>query len=301
MARPKAEVDETSTEVHAVLETDNVATPPLVSMSFQGTADPVELWNDLERLGWIVPARPPRPASAIEWVHSDGRDNEFHVRPYRIHDFRLLPGDWPAASRPRVGALTVSVLQRHDVQIHADQAYLQLIFPAQLEAESEGIIDLRSPADPLPNTLIIERASSSMAALCDYRTFDAASRSINEPLVWAERARQVARKELRAQRTVVKQAVHAWRVGAGDAPTIRQGQERSLRIVVPDVRASGDLVKTLRSIMDDRMGTLALTPMSDAVHTRHGGLLIIGSVASDRLVRTREVLIDRYPFIVVRM
>ena len=185
------EVDEDSEEVRAVLTAGSLTSPPLVTMSFQGLAEPVALWTDLEKLGWLIPARPLRPAVAIDWVGEGAED--FVVRPYRVNDFRIQPGAWPPATRARIGALTVAVLQRHAVQIVADEGYLQLIFPADLDPQGDGGIDLRLPADPLPNTLIIERAEDSMAGFCAYRTYGARAQSFTEPLVWAERARQVAR------------------------------------------------------------------------------------------------------------
>ncbi len=292
-------VDEDSEEVHAVLTAGNLQRPPLVSFSFQGLAEPVELWSDLRELGWVVPPRPPRPASAIEWT-GDG-DNEFEVRAYRVIDYRIQPGQWPAESRPRIGALTVSALQRHGVHIHADDGYLQLIFPAQLEAERRGTIDLRTSVDPLPDTVILERAANSMARLCAYRTYGARSGTHIDRLVWAERARQVAQTELRAQRTVVKNALHAWQVQPGDPPEGADNQARSLRLIVPDVRGGSDLIATLRSHMGSRVGSLPLTPMVGSETTTRSGLLIIGVVANEKLARVRDVLLERHPAIFVRI
>ncbi len=302
MMRPAANIDQSSNEVHAVLEAGSLARPPLVSLSFQGLVEPEELFADLEALGWIIPIRPPRPASAIDWSSPDDEGNAFSVRGYRIDDFRLQPGQWPAATRSRIGALTVAVLEKHLAHIHADDAYLRLLSPAEVEAgETIETIDLRAPADPLPNTVIIERSVDSMAALCDYRTFGAQSRAMDDVLVWAERARQVAHNELRAQKAVVLNAIHAWRVTGGDAPDTPESGERSLRMVIPDARAGLELVGSLQSMMGNRMGTLSLVPMNGAVNTTHAGLLVVGLVDSDKLDRVRELLVQRNPSIIVRV
>ena len=293
------EVDDASQEVHAILTAGSLSTPPLVSLSFQGLSEPVALWADLEALGWVVPPRPLRPAVAIEWV-GDGPE-DFVVKPYRVDDFRIQPGPWPAASRARIGALTVAVLQRHSVRILADGGYLQLIFPAQLAAEQRGDIDLRLPADPLPDTVIIERRADSMSAFCAYRAFGVASGSASEPLIWAERARPVARTELAAQRTVVEKALYAWRVADGSAPEPADIESRSLRLIVPDARTGSELVSKLRVFMGDRVGALALTPMEGSTRTKHAGLLVVGVVAADKIGRVREVLTERHPSIFVRV
>ncbi len=301
MMRPAAELNQASYEVHAVLEAGSLSRPPLVSLSFQGLAEPTSLFTDLESLGWVIPSRPPRPASAIDWSTPDENGNAFTVRGYRVDDFRPQPGVWPTATRSRIGALTVAVLQRHKVTIHADEAYLRLLFPAQADADEAEVLDLRLPADPLPDTIIIERATDSMAGLCDYRVFSAQARVTSELLVWAERARQVAHTELRAQRTVVDNSVHAWRVVDGDAPDTPTTSERSLRIVVPDARAALDLVTALRSMMGDRVGTLSLAPMDGAPNTTRSGLLIVGLVEASKIDRVRELLLQRYPSIIIRI
>lgn len=293
------EINEASTEVHAVLASGSLSSPPQVSLSFPGLDDPVSLWNDLQSLGWVIPPRPPRPSSAIRWL-GDG-PNDYEIRPYRVNGFRIQPGPWPDVARTRIGALTVSVLQKHAVQIHADAPYMELIFPAQLEAERSGLIDLRMPADPLPNTVVIERAADSMAALCSYKTFGAKGGGYAEPLFWAERARQVAQTELRAQRTVVQNAIHAWRVGSGDAPDHPTIEQRSLRIIVPDVRAGAELVAMLRAHMGERVGSLPLSPMADSPRTRYAGLMIIGVVDVEKITQVREVLVQRHPTIFVRL
>ena len=88
-----------------------------VIFSFEGTNPPKGLLADLQRIGWIVPPPPPPPSSAIDWTPDPTAGTDYTLRPWRVKEFRLEGGDWPAPTEREIGALTIQMLKHHRVVI----------------------------------------------------------------------------------------------------------------------------------------------------------------------------------------
>jgi len=284
-----------STRIYAVLDSPDLSTPPYVLLSYQGLEEPTELWDALVRIGWMIPPRPKPPESAV----SNGRAGRT-VLPHRINDFALREGVWAADSRAKIGGLTVSILQRFGVEVHAPPSYERLLFPAQVDAAGHGVESAPGPADPAPNTLIIERLEESFAGSCAYRMHGASSRLFPVELTWGERARPVAPEEVPRQSLVVERAVFAWHVGDGPAPLPQSEREKSVRIAAPDARQAGELLQLLRDTRGDQVSSLPLTPMPGSPATIRDGLLIIAVVESSRSSRVAQMLLERFSGIIIR-
>lgn len=90
--------------------------PPEVVLSFQGLHEPVELWTELQQIGWIIPAMPPRPANAIEWTPDPVAGTDFTVLPWTVTEFRLEEGAWSVPA-DEVGTRTLDALLDHQGKI----------------------------------------------------------------------------------------------------------------------------------------------------------------------------------------
>ena len=90
---------------------------PEVLLSFEGTAPPMGLFGDLQRLGWVVPSPPPPPSSAIDWTPDPTTGADYTLRPWRVEEFRLGAGSWPEPTEKEIGALTIQTLKHHRVVI----------------------------------------------------------------------------------------------------------------------------------------------------------------------------------------
>lgn len=275
-----------SQSVHAVLDSSSLDIPPYVVLSFPGSSEPTALFAELEALGWVIPTRPAPPKAVGE------------ASAYRVDDFVLREGRWSKSEKMRIGLATFLLLQRFDVRVHAPESYERLLFPGQFG--DVEMIDLRSPADPPPHTLIIETAQASMAGSASYRTFRAMGGSTSAPLVWAERSRPVASIEVDAQRRTAKAALFAWNVEPGDVPVRSAPEMTALRLAIEDARRGVQLVQRLREAMSDRVAFRTLRPMAHSSATTHDGVLVLGLVPQGRVNRIRQLILERDAFVIAR-
>ena len=288
-----SEVSSESNAVYAAMDSPSLLVPPYVLLSYPGLEPPLELFDALGYLGWVVPPQPPPPSVL------DGDRRATGGLAYRVDDCVLREGVWDQDVRQRIGAATFAILQRYGVRVNAPMAYERLLFPAQVDAGEP--IDLRLPSDPPPHTIIIELAESSIAATCSYRVYRAHSLGHEGSLTWSERARQVGPAEEPVQRRVAEQALLAWQVEPDTVPVPTTGEQASLRLVVEDARRGIDLVDRLREVMGKRVSTCTLRPMAASATTVREGLLIMGVVERDRLDRIRTLLVEQNPLVTARL
>lgn len=288
-----SEVSSESAGVYAAMDSPTLSIPPYVMLSYQGLEPPLELFASLTELGWVVP-----PQSTAPSVLDEGWQ-PVAVEAYRVDDVVLREGRWDEQTRRRIGPATFNILRAHGVHVSAPETYERLLFPAQIDAGDT--IDLRSPSDPLPHSIIIENLESSIAGSCSYRVHRADGQGFSGQVTWSERARQVGASEVQTQRQIAEQALLAWNVDLAAMPEATPPGKASLRLAVEDARRSGDLVQRLRDVMGDRLATGALRPMVGSTATTHQGLLIIGAVEKDRLERIRSLLIEQNPFVLARL
>ncbi len=113
-----AGADKAAVEAELVFFVANRA--PDVLFSFDGLKPPRALFGDLETLGWDVPPVPPPPGSAIVWRPDPTTGADHTITSWQVTEFRLIPDTrWTAEAEASMGASTIEVLKKHDVDITA--------------------------------------------------------------------------------------------------------------------------------------------------------------------------------------
>ncbi len=114
-----------SSDIEAEMIWTSAAAPPELTLSFQGLAEPIGLWQQLLALGWEVPPCPPRQGSAIEWVPDPVAGTDYTIRPWRVNEFHLREGQWDQEVNATVGASTYHILRQFDAKITGTPSQLK--------------------------------------------------------------------------------------------------------------------------------------------------------------------------------
>ncbi len=137
--------------------------PPQVVLSFQGLHEPVELWEKLTAIGWIVPGMPPRPANAIEWTPDPVAGTDYTVLPWRVKEHRLEEGTW-TIDEDKVGYRTLDALLDHEATIvgSSDQIAEHANLYEQRKAERA-----RNATSPVPENAVDGTAATATSSAAD--------------------------------------------------------------------------------------------------------------------------------------
>ncbi len=91
---------------------------PEVILAFNGLGVPKELFGELHGIGWSIPSMPPPPGTAIEWTPDPQTGEDYTIKPWRVHEFKLQPASWwTPETEKTIGASTIEALKRHGATI----------------------------------------------------------------------------------------------------------------------------------------------------------------------------------------
>lgn len=117
-------------DVEATIDVPNMYVAPQVRFSYPGSAELLQLWEDLEAIGWQVPPRPPIPYQASNWEGDRGRRSR---NEYRVEDFEVTADDWPLYEIADRGIETINLLRRSGVDVKMPISYLDFLRKTQLQ------------------------------------------------------------------------------------------------------------------------------------------------------------------------
>lgn len=273
--------------------------PPEVTLSFQGLAEPIRLWQQLMALGWEVPPCPPRPGSAIEWVPDPVAGTDYTIRPWRVNEFRLGEGQWSREVGATIGATTYQILREFDATITGTEGPL-----AQLRAHEEAQAAKAAPIpSPTPTAAEEPTSSSPQAAPTAEAATTPPAAAVQQTVVFLETSQDAAEQHAeiltawtavvgRSKTTVlwselaitpsisaaefnqlVAASNGAWLLD-GDVPTAGAGQA-IFRMIVPGADA-GDA--KLAKVVKQFGGMVTMRDLRPATAEGKPAVLVSGSV-----------------------
>ncbi|MDW3179639.1 MAG: hypothetical protein R8J94_19765 [Acidimicrobiia bacterium] len=286
-------------DIAAVMIWTASSAPPEVTLSFQGLAEPISLWQQLMALGWEVPPCPPRPGSAIEWVPDPVAGTDYTIRPWRVKEFRLGEGQWSREVGATIGATTYRILREFDATITgtegplaqlrayeeaeaAKTAPLPAAAPAAAEAppssSPEAAAAAEAAATPTPaaaqqTVVFLETSQEAAEQHAETLTTWAAVVGRNKtPVLWSELAitPTIGAAEFNQ---LVAASNGAWLLD-GDVPTAGGGQA-IFRMIVPDADASD---AKLAKVIKQFGGMVTMRDLRPATAEGKPAVLVSGSV-----------------------
>jgi len=265
-------------EVEATVQARDATRPPRITLSFPGLQDPLQLWHELEKLGWKIPDRPPHPDAEIDWESPDG--SRYHVLPYRVEDFEIHAEKWPRSIVAERGLETVNLLRRMGVDLNVPIAYLDFLRRTQLQL-------MKNPG----------RSKPAVRKPTDISVYETATGPSQPNLYWAESQRsltELGRSEEDRDR-LVNSIEMGWElVSRMEAPAALDGEDRILRFLVRDVRDGTAIIEQLKENVGDQCASLLMRPI-ERTGAFENCILIVAAVPSERFTEIGQMLIKNFP------
>ncbi len=282
--------------IEVIVEVSDATLPPKLTFSFPGLDDPVELWAELEQLGWIVPDRPEHPAPEIDWNSPGG--SKYHILPYRVEGLEVVNDNWPANTVAERGLKTINLLRKYGIELEVPVAYLAFLRRTQLSTRNDQKKKAVERATKVPRTLLLSKQPYSVIAddreIALYET----AAGPNQPhWYWAESERSVYElgdsDESRSE--LLNSVALGWElVSRMDAPPTIDGKERTLRFLVRDPRDGTGMLDLLKDNVGEKCASLLMRPI-ERTGAFENCLLMIAVVPVDRFAEIGQTLINSFP------
>lgn len=284
-------------DVEATVEVRDANQAPKLTFSFPGLDDPLNLWRELDLLGWEIPERPPHPNPEIDW--NKGAGQSYAVLPYRIDDFVVEAPRWPAHEVAERGLNTINLMRRLGVDLNLPIAYLDFLRRTQVSLVRDP--SRREPIHKpttIPNTLFLTR--QPLSVLIDdpnIELYETAAGSNQPSWYWSESQRSVddlfGNAEDRQQ--LIPTLGMGWElVSRMEAPPALDGRDRILRVIVRDVRTGSAMLDQLKGTVGDQCSSLLMRPIG-LTEAATNCLLLVAIVPGERFSEVGQALISNFP------
>ncbi len=289
--------------------------PPEVALSFQGLAEPVELFASLRAIGWEVPNMPPRPANAIDWTPDPVAGTDYTVLPWRVTEFQLVEGTWTIAPES-VGTRTLDALLDNGAQIdgtsdqireHAATYVPRTPQPAAQPEQQTHTVDVATsdyhaaPAATSYRTIILLGFPTAEDPLPGAGTWVGISGRQKVQCTWNEHAISSDQPVPGLQTMATHVATGALALVAETPiplPETADAGHRIVRFVLPDTSINDRKVRRLNKLLGDNIETHELRSLTSATTT---AVLVSATVNANAFEMLKANLCLRLPAAVIRV
>lgn len=315
--RPEASATPTQqelsqTEAELIFTVANRA--PEVILSFEGLAAPTPLFVDLNRLGWTIPAVPPPPSSAIDWTPDPVAGTDYTLLPWRVPEFRLVPGGWAQSSERAIGGLTIEVLRNHgvnitsvrglsDAEIQAATAPAVKPVPetaaptASGQEASDPVATSAAPTPSATSEIIFVYDPEPHSELTGFRTYSAIHGRKKHAATWHEgilsEGAQVP--DAAAMADLQQRGGGVWHLSGDERPR-GSGGIAVVQMLAPDFSASDPQVKKLLKLTGETTQVIPLASLSGG----KDGVLFCLRIPSNSVAMLGSNLRIRFPNLIFR-
>lgn len=265
-----------ASDIEAEMIWTSAGSPPEVTLSFQGLAEPISLWQQLMALGWGVPPCPPRPGSAIEWVPDPVAGTDYTIRPWRVNEFRLQEGQWSREVAPTIGASTYRMLRQFGATITGTQSQLDQLRSLE-PAATTASPDTQPPPGAVQHAAVFLEMADDIAAQFDpvLTNWTAEIGRTKTKVRWSELHPSPGLRSDEFEMLVTASS-GSW-VLAGDLPPTGPG-EIAFRMLLPGGQSNDS---KLAKVVKQLGGMVSLQDLEPVVAEAAPAVLIFGAVPAN--------------------